>query len=70
MQAIYAEHLRTESAQDQLASLIEIVRGGRKVCLLCFEADAEGCHRSLVAAAIAKEVPIRIENLAGTGEED
>lgn len=71
LERIFDEHLRTAEAQDQLAALIQIVRGGeKKVCLLCFEADPEHCHRSMVAAAVASEVPVRIEHLAGEPEED
>ena len=71
LQRIYSEHLRTQEAQDQLALLVEIVRGGeRKVCLLCFEANPEHCHRSIVAAEVGKAIPIRIEHLAGEPEEE
>lgn len=65
---IYREHLSTAEAQDQLAALREIVRGGQRVCLLCFEADAEHCHRSMVAAAVAAEVPVKVLNLTGADE--
>jgi uncharacterized protein (DUF488 family) len=29
-----------------------LVAGGRRVCLLCFERQAEHCHRSMVADAL------------------
>ena len=37
-------------AQEGLAELEALVAaGGRRVCLLCFERDPGGCHRSMVA---------------------
>lgn len=70
LERVYREHLATPGAQDQLATLIEVVRGGRRACLLCFEADARHCHRSMVANAVADALPVQIENLAGLAEED
>lgn len=70
LRRIYQAHLATPEAQDQLSTLIEVVRGGRRACLLCFEADARHCHRSLVAEAVADVLPIHVENLAPVPEED
>ena len=70
MERIYAEHLRTDEAQEQLAALVEIVRGGRRACLLCYEADASHCHRRLVAAAVAEKVDLTIADLAGDPDEE
>ena len=63
MRAIYLEHLGTREAHAELEALADIVRGGRRVCLLCFEADPAHCHRSLVAKALGKAVPIEVRHL-------
>jgi uncharacterized protein (DUF488 family) len=63
MHAIFREHLATPEAQAELETLADLVRSGRRVCLLCLEADPAHCHRSLVAAALAERVPVRIEHL-------
>lgn len=63
MRAIFAAHLETLAAQTDLAALLELVRGGTRVCLLCLEADPAHCHRSLVADAVAAALPVRIEHL-------
>ena len=63
MQAVYREQLATAEAQAELDVLAGLVRGGRRVCILCFEADPEHCHRTLVAAALGERVPIRVEHL-------
>jgi uncharacterized protein (DUF488 family) len=63
MRTIFLEHLRTHGAQAELGELEELVRGGRRVCLLCFEADPAHCHRTLVAEALAVRLPIEIRHL-------
>ena len=72
MREIFLEHLATPESQDELEVLAELVRSGRRVCLLCFEADPAHCHRSLVAAALAKRLPVHVEHLAPwpEGEEE
>lgn len=64
MRRIFLAHLETEAAQEALDALVEIVQSGRRVCLLCLEADPTHCHRSLVAEALAARVPIRLAHLA------
>ena len=63
MQRIFREHLETRAAEADLARLAEIVEGGRRVALLCFEADPAHCHRLLVAEALGSVVPITVEHL-------
>ena len=64
MRKIFLSHLTTEAAQSQLATLESIVRDGTRVCLLCFEADAAHCHRTLVANALAKKLRVEIIHLS------
>lgn len=64
MRKIFLSHLATEAAQEQLAILTSLIRDGRRVCLLCFEADASHCHRTLVANALAKNLRVEIIHLA------
>jgi uncharacterized protein (DUF488 family) len=63
MRAIFLEHLLTTSAQSGLESVLGLVEAGRSVCLLCFEANPEHCHRSLVAEALAARRPLTIRHL-------
>jgi uncharacterized protein (DUF488 family) len=46
-----------------LASACELARQHR-VCLLCYEADASTCHRSIVAEEMAARTNQQIEHLA------
>ena len=63
MRSIFREHLRTLEAQAELDQLRELASAGRRVCLLCFEADPRHCHRTLVAEALAAQLPIEVLHL-------
>jgi uncharacterized protein (DUF488 family) len=69
MQRIFREQLATPEAREQLALVADLVRQGRRICLLCFEANPEHCHRSIVAAALAPMVPATVVHLDGGGDE-
>jgi len=51
MADIFNTHLLTAAAQGALAHAVELSLG-RRVCLLCYEADPTCCHRAIVAAEI------------------
>ena len=57
MQRIFREHMRTEKALGDLLALEDLVSAGRRVCILCFEADPAHCHRTLVAEALGLRMP-------------
>lgn len=63
LREIFLEHLATPGAQAELEALAEIVRSGRRACLLCLEADPSHCHRSMVAEALAERVPVQVTHL-------
>jgi uncharacterized protein (DUF488 family) len=63
MHAIFRDHMQTLEAQAELHALADLVRGGRRVCLLCLEADPAHCHRTLVATALGELMPLRVEHL-------
>ncbi|MGZ8378659.1 MAG: DUF488 domain-containing protein [Gemmatirosa sp.] len=64
MRDIFLAQLATDTAQAELDVLEGIVRDGRRIALLCFEADPSHCHRSMVADALAARIPLRIDHLA------
>lgn len=63
MRRIFDEHLGTIDATSALHDVAEWVASGRRLCLLCFEADASHCHRTLVANALAAQLPLEIVHL-------
>jgi uncharacterized protein (DUF488 family) len=61
---IFEAHLRTPKAQSELAELIDLVRSGRRVCLLCYERDVAHCHRKRVAELVCEATGVDVEHLA------
>ena len=65
LRTIYLGHLSTPGARAELDALADVVRSGRRACLLCYEAEPAHCHRSLVAVALASLLPgLRVVHLA------
>ncbi len=64
MKRIFRKQLATPEAQDALALVADLVRQGRRICLLCFEARPEHCHRSIVAASLSGMLPAKVVDLA------
>ena len=67
MHRIFLEHLATDAAQAELSRLVELVRGRKQVCILCFEADPAKCHRRLVAEALRAKIRAEISDLRPAG---
>lgn len=63
LRRIYREHLETPGASAELQALADLVRAGRRVCLLCFEHDPAQCHRSMVARALGSLLPLSVTHL-------
>ena len=70
MKVIFRKQLATDEAQEQLATIADLVTQGRRVALLCLEADARVCHRSIVAAEVARLTGATVVNLSAGGDED
>jgi uncharacterized protein (DUF488 family) len=61
---IYAKHLKTPQAREELDELSSMVKKSGPVCILCYERDHTHCHRRWIAEIIEDRDSIRIENLA------
>ena len=70
MRRVFLQHMESPEARDQIDALVEVVRSGTRACLLCFEADPEHCHRTLVAAAVAGQVAVRVVHLRPESDQD
>jgi uncharacterized protein (DUF488 family) len=62
---IYAKHLKTPQAREELDELSALVRKSGPVCILCYERDHLHCHRQWIAEVIEERDGVRIENLLG-----
>lgn len=59
---IYDAHLATPEAQASLSALVELAKN-HTVALMCYEAEALHCHRTVIARHLAKALKQRIVNL-------
>ena len=60
---IYEAHLATPQAQEELDALTDIVKSGKRVCLLCYERDVAHCHRKRIAELVCERVGIDAEHI-------
>jgi uncharacterized protein (DUF488 family) len=64
LQKIYAKHLKTAQAKEELDELSALVAKSGPVCILCYERDHRHCHRRWIAEIIEDRDDVRVENLA------
>ncbi|MBV9564321.1 MAG: DUF488 domain-containing protein [Bradyrhizobium sp.] len=64
LRRIYAKHLKTAQAKEQLDELSSLVKKAGPVCLLCYERDHSHCHRQWIAEIIEERDGAKVENLA------
>lgn len=62
MEAIYGAHMESPEAQDALAQATAVARE-RPAALLCYEAEAAGCHRRIVAGLIRDVTGCEVRDL-------
>lgn len=60
---IYAAHLKTPQAKEQLDELATLVKTSGPICLLCYERDHAHCHRQWIAEIIEERGHVSVENL-------
>ena len=65
LQKVFAKHLKTPQAREDLDELSALVKKAGPVCLLCYERDHEHCHRRWIAEIIEERDGVKVENLAG-----
>jgi len=64
LRRIYAKHLKTAQAKEQLDELSSLVKKAGPVCLLCYERDHSHCHRQWIVEIIEERDGAKVENLA------
>src|SRR5438270_1089021 len=60
---IYAKHLKTPQAKEELDELSVLVKKSGPVCILCYERDHHHCHRQWIAEIIEERDGVKVENL-------
>ncbi len=62
MRAIYADQLETPEALVALEQALEAAQG-RPAALLCYERDAPGCHRAMLAERLVARAGFQVIDL-------
>jgi uncharacterized protein (DUF488 family) len=62
LERIYAKHLKTPQAKQEMSELATLVASAGPVCILCYERDHRECHRKYIAEIIAED-GVAVENL-------
>ena len=65
LEKIFAKHLKTTQAKEELDELSALVTKSGPVCILCYERDHRHCHRRWIAEIIEERDGVKVENLAG-----
>jgi uncharacterized protein (DUF488 family) len=60
---IYAAHLKTPQAKEELDELSALVKKSGPVCILCYERDHAHCHRQWIAEIIEERDGVKVDNL-------
>lgn len=60
---IFGKHMRSDVAKRDLDTASQLVRNSH-ACLMCFEADYERCHRSIVADHLSRMTGLTATPLA------
>jgi uncharacterized protein (DUF488 family) len=60
---IYAKHLKTPQAKQEMDELSMLIKKAGPVCILCYERDHRECHRKFIAEIIEDRDGVATENL-------
>ena len=60
---IYAAHLKTAQAKEEMDELSALVKKSGPVCILCYERDHLHCHRQWIAEIIEERDGVGVDNL-------
>ena len=62
LETIYAKHLKTPQAKQEMDELAMLIGKAGPVCILCYERDHRECHRRFIAEIIEERDGVAIEN--------
>lgn len=63
LEAIYATHLQTPQAIEEMDELKTLIAKSGPVCILCYERDHRHCHRKFIAEQIEASLDVTTDNL-------
>jgi len=60
---IYEKHIKKAEPQEQLGELVDLIKSGKRIALLCYCRDPATCHRSLIVAYVKDRIRVKVEDL-------
>jgi len=60
---IYDKHIKTPEARVALDELVDLIKTGKRLALLCYCRDPKTCHRSRIVANVKKRTPVKVDDL-------
>ena len=60
---IYDKHIKKPEAQAELGELVDLIKSGKRIALLCYCRDPKTCHRSRIVANVEARMPVAVEDL-------
>ena len=60
---IYDKHIKKAEPQAELGELVELIKSGKRIALLCYCRDPKTCHRSRIVAKVEARMPVKVEDL-------
>ena len=60
---IFDKHIKGAEPQAELATLVDLVKSGKRLALLCYCRDPKTCHRSRIVANVLKRVDVTVDDL-------
>ncbi|MEP7030413.1 MAG: DUF488 domain-containing protein [Pseudolabrys sp.] len=60
---IYEKHIKKPETQEALGDLIDLIKSGERIALLCYCRDPKTCHRDRIVSAVKKRMRVKVEDL-------
>ena len=60
---VYDDHMKKPEAKAALDELVDLVKSGQRIALLCYCRDPKTCHRSRIVARVKKRMRVKVEDL-------
>ena len=60
---VYDAHMKEPDAKAALDELVDLLKSGKRVALLCYCRDPKSCHRSRIVARVKKRMRVKVEDL-------
>lgn len=60
---IYEKYIQKPEPQVELGKLVDLIKSGKRIALLCYCRDPKTCHRSRIVANVQQHLPVKVMDL-------